>query len=74
MKGYRILLFRKLCKIISVLGNENIDKIRDRISLYVVMSEDDFLGDKCIFRVKNVEGKNDFIFDVLNFSWFFLFL
>lgn len=55
-------------KVLHVLGNENIHKVRGMISLYMVMCEDDSLRDKFISK-----GKYASILDVLNFNLFFFF-
>ena len=60
-------------KVLSVWGNKNIHKTWGIISLYIVMCEEDSLRDKFMFKVKNVEGKNDSVSDVLYFSLLFFF-
>ena len=64
-------LSKHIMKVLSVWGNKNIHKIWVIISLYVVMCEEDSLRDKFMFKVKNVEGKNDSVSDVLYFSLLF---
>lgn len=78
IKDHRISPVRispfQLWNFIIVSGNENIHKIKGRIRLHVVRYEDDSIRENFIFKVNNWGGRNDSIFNVLNFSLFFIFL